>query len=120
MVRKLKTALYITLVALGGCADKAPPTLTTTESRQCVAEGGYESRAPFGTPICQMRYIDAGKSCAGKADCLGRCLSDAPDNAAAIPVGALVVGRCEAEKQTFGCYASVEGGKLAEPYICFD
>ncbi len=56
----------------------------------------------------------------GKADCLGDCLSDAPDNWLAIPVGMPVSGRCEVESSTFGCYAKVENGKLAEAYRCVD
>ena len=63
---------------------------------------------------------DAGKNCTGKPDCLGRCLSDAPDNAASIQIGTPVAGRCEANASTFGCYARVEAGKLAESYSCED
>jgi hypothetical protein len=110
----------VMLLAMGGCAEKRSPALSATEAQQCRIQGGYEGRAPFGSPICQMRYSDAGKTCTGKADCVGQCLSDAPGNASAISVGTPVVGRCEAEKQTFGCYGRVEGGKLAEPYLCVD
>lgn len=108
------------LAVLASCVDGSGPTLSKAEARECRAKGGYESRAPFGSPMCEFRFRDGGKSCAGQSDCLGRCLSDAPENAASIAVGTPVAGRCEATKQSFGCYASVEGGKLAEPYYCID
>ena len=121
MVRIKEAAVCVVmLIGLGSCAEKRRPVLSAAEAQQCRAQGGYESRAPFGTPICQIRYADAGKTCTGKADCLGQCLSDAPENASVVSVGTPVAGRCEAEKQSFGCYARVEGGKLAEPYYCID
>jgi len=117
---KLAAVCIVMLIGLGSCAEKRRKVLSAVEAQQCRAQGGYESRAPFGTPICQIRYADAGKTCTGKADCFGRCLSDAPDNASALAVGTSVAGRCEAAKQTFGCHARVEDGKLAEPYYCED
>ena len=108
------------LTVLASCVTGSGPTLSKVEARECRANGGFESRSPFGYPMCKFRYADAGKSCAGQSDCLGRCLSDAPENAASVAVGTPVVGRCEAIKQSFGCYASVEGGKLIEPYYCID
>jgi hypothetical protein len=104
--------------AAGGCAVAAQSRLNAAEAKSCAASGGFESRAPFGTPICQHRYADGGKSCSGKSDCTGRCLSDAPDNAHEIPIGAAIAGKCEELKQTFGCFARVEDGKLAEHYFC--
>lgn len=114
------TLCAVFLVAAASCAEDRRPTLNLKQAQQCQAKGGFESRAPFGTPICQFRYADAGKNCTGKADCLGRCLSDAPDNAASIQIGTPVAGRCEANASTFGCYARVEAGKLAESYSCED
>ena len=107
-------------MSLGGCGEKRRPVLSAIQAQQCRAEGGFESRAPFGTPMCQMRYADAGKICSGKSNCAGQCLSDAPENWQKIPVGTPIAGRCEVEKQSFGCYARVENGKLAEPYSCTD
>jgi hypothetical protein len=123
MMERISATLVgcVGLLAMGvSCAEHRRPTLNTVEAQQCRIEGGYESRAPFGTPFCQFRYPDAGKSCTGKADCLGQCLSDAPDNAAAVSVGTAVAGHCAAEKETFGCHARVEVGRLAEPYSCVD
>lgn len=121
MVRSLTVTLSVGfLVVATSCAEHRQPALSVAEARQCRAKGGFESRAPFGTPICQTLYADAGKTCSDKHDCLGRCLSDAPDNAAAVQVGTPVAGRCEPKEPTFGCHARVEAGKLAEPYFCED
>lgn len=81
------------------------------------AQGGYESRAPFGSPIC--RYSDAGNIFSGKADCQGRFLHYS-DKLGEPKVSDGVAGQCEAERSTFGCYGTVEGGKLATDEGCID
>ena len=96
--------------------------LTAVESGQCKADGGSESRGGFGEPICQFRYADAGKTCSGKEDYQGLCVSRPPDGAP-MPTniaGTLAQGHCAAEKSPFGCYAEVEGGKLIDGYQCAD
>jgi len=108
------------ILLLSGCDLHRRPALSKAEVGICVARGGHESRAPFGLPICQVPYQDAGKVCSGKADCVGQCLSDAPANAASVAVGAPAVGQCQAESEAFGCFARVEGGKVAERYICVE
>jgi hypothetical protein len=108
------------IFGLGSCADERPRTLGSVELKQCLAKGGFESRTPFGFPICQSRYADGGKACAGKADCLGQCLSDAPENAVGFAVGTPVSGQCQAETAAFGCFARVEGGKLVDAYACVE
>ncbi len=119
-------ASRLTLVAvtgvmlLSGCDLHRRPTLSKEEVNVCLGRGGRESRAPFGSPICQVPYGDAGKACSGKTDCLGQCLSNAPEHAGSISIGTSVAGKCEAESSTFGCYGRVEGGKLAEAYACVD
>lgn len=105
---------------LSSCDLHRRPTLSKEEASSCVGQGGRESRAPFGTPICQILYRDAGKTCSGKADCQGQCLSDAPERANSVRIGTPVAGKCEAETSTFGCYGKVEDGKLAEAYACVD
>jgi len=111
----------MTLVA--GCAHAHLPYahLSAAQAKQCRADGGYESRGGFGEPICQVRYADGGKPCLNKSDCLGRCISDAPDgDMRAVAAGTPVSGHCAAEKEIFGCYANVEDGKLVEGYFCDD
>lgn len=110
---------FLVLAFIPGCA-LAPQPLPKAELQRCLAEGGYASRAPFGTPFCQFKYADAGKSCRGKSDCFGQCLSEAPSDWNSTAVGNLVEGRCEAVHQTFGCHARVQDGRLATPYTCFE
>jgi hypothetical protein len=114
------TCLVLT-VGTADCVPKSLPKLSAVEAQECRRSGGYESRAPFGGPFCQADYPDGGKTCSGKTDCLGRCLSNPPEgNIFAVPIGTPAVGHCEAQKETFGCHANVEGGKLAETYWCSD
>ncbi|GAA0335653.1 hypothetical protein GCM10009087_52650 [Sphingomonas oligophenolica] len=116
----LKLSLMTGVALLSGCTLHRPPTLAEDEARVCLERGGHQSRAPFGPPVCQLPYADAGKACSGKADCRGECLSDAPEHANIVAIGTPVAGRCEAGTNTFGCYARVENGKLAERYGCTD
>jgi hypothetical protein len=115
-----KLFCFIAIGLLSGCDLHHRPKLSKSEAQVCLSRGGHESRAPFGTPICQIPYADAGKACSGGANCQGRCLSDAPDHPQSVAIGMPVAGRCEAESSTFGCHARVENGKLAEEYICED
>lgn len=115
-----RIAAALLTLAMISCAEATPSRRTYFDVAACRASGGYESVAPFGSSFCQMDYQDAGKPCQGKSDCLGRCLSDLPDNFRSISVGTAVAGRCEAHRSKFGCHGKVEGGKLAEPYLCED
>lgn len=111
--------LIVAVVYAGSCS--APPKrLSSTEAKVCRAQGGYESRAPFGSPFCQFRYSDAGKSCSGKTDCQGRCLFYFDGQSHEPKVGDSVAGTCEAERSSFGCYGTVEAGKLATDEGCTD
>ena len=104
------------LLILSSCGEKRRPVLSAVQAEQCRVEGGFESKAPFGSPICQIPYADAGKICSGKSNCIGQCLSDAPENWQKLSVGTPIEGRCEAQKQTFGCDARVENGKSTRPW----
>lgn len=113
--------LSIVAIAVGSCSSP-PKRLNTSERRSCIAQGGYESRGPFGSPFCQFRYPDGGKVCSGKSDCEGKCLLsvDGPPGSDPRPEEP-ARGLCEAERSTFGCYAVVEGGKVSpEGAICVD
>lgn len=115
----LISLLIVSVVCLGSCSTP-PKRLTSAEAKICRAQGGYESRAPFGSPFCQFRYSDAGKACSGKTDCQGRCLYYFDGQSKEAKVGNSVAGACEAERSTFGCYGTVEGGKLATDEGCTD
>lgn len=113
-------ALVAVTVSLLGCA-RPLPTLSRSEALQCRANGGFQSRAPFGTPICEVPYADAGKTCTEKTDCLGRCLLQLTGTAATNPKpGTPVTGRCEASNATFGCFTTVEDGKTTDAGVCVD
>lgn len=80
----------------------------------CIAQHGYESLSAFGYPICQLHYSDAGKTCSGKADCLGQCrLSvDGPHETPRSLAGQAAKGLCTAERYSPGCFVTIEGGKV--------
>lgn len=113
-------AIIVFAFTLANCAGVRHSRLSSSDLAQCRSSGGYESVSPFESSICQKDYADGGKLCQSTSDCTGRCLSEAPENAAVVAVGSVVIGRCEPHQSTFGCHARVENGKLAEPYICED
>jgi hypothetical protein len=115
-----RISMLIVAVACAGSCSAPPKRLSSTDAKVCRAQGGYESRAPFGGPFCQFRYGDAGKSCSGKADCQGRCLFYFGGQPNEPKVGDSVAGKCEAERESFGCYGTVEAGKLAMDQGCTD
>lgn len=116
-----RIGLLIVLVGFIGSCSAPPKRLGSNEIKLCRAQGGYESRAPFGNPFCQFHYSDAGKACSGKIDCEGRCLFQFGSGRPKEPkVGDGVAGTCEAAHSTFGCYGTVEGGKLATDEGCTD
>ena len=113
--------LGLLIVLSGSASCSTPPKrLATAEARTCRAQGGYESRSPFGSPFCQFSYIDGGKTCSAKADCQGRCQIDLDGRPTQPKPGDAVAGKCQAERSTFGCYASVEEGKLVGDGTCVD
>ena len=67
-------------------------------------------------PACVISYTDAGKTCANKSDCEGRCLlaGDAPADP-----DARLTGQCQATSDPCGCRTEVDGGKVANS-ICVD
>lgn len=117
------TEVIIAVAVLSGCTQ-ANKTLSSADRRMCVAEGGFESRGPFGYPICQLRYSDGGKTCSDKADCAGRCLVNLDGGSPGDPIpepGQAARGQCEAQRSTFGCYAVVVGGRItSEGAVCVD
>lgn len=117
---KITLALAVCLVA-GSCAHPRSK-LSASDLKVCLAEGGYQSSGPFGYPLCQVRYADAGKTCSGKVDCQGKCILEVTGLPGPPPApGSLQPGRCEAERSTFGCYAVIDDGRVtSEGTICYD
>lgn len=72
----------------------------------------------FGTWACTVPFSDGGRACRSKVDCQGRCLvvldGTGPNFLNDHPIGAVLEGQCERTNQTFGCYGTIEGGKLVE------
>ncbi len=106
---------------LTGCQPDVSLTKAgpSRELQSCANSGGrIEARGRMQVPMCVHPFSDAGKRCADKADCQGRCLADAgPDG---LPkAGEAAQGRCQADDRLFGCHAEVRGGK-ARPALCID
>lgn len=113
--------LMLAIFGMGSCS-RPLARLNKSDTRSCVAQGGYESGGPFGSPFCQFRYSDGGKLCSGKSDCEGQCIVAIGGQPGSDPKpGAPAHGACEAERSTFGCYAKVEDGKVSlEGSVCVD
>ena len=86
------------------------------ERAACAEAGGSISReGMLGWEHCVQTYPDAGQTCTGDADCLGTCRYEGD----ASQPGARVSGTCQVRDVPFGCYATVEGGRLQHA-LCVD
>ena len=113
--------VLLSVLALGLTTCSGPRKhLKPAEAASCRANGGYESSSAFGFPICQHRYSDAGKTCDGKANCLGRCLFEHSGSGPFPKAGDTASGKCQPTSYYPGCYAEVEGGKLQDDGLCED
>jgi len=91
---------------------------TDAERVHCEAAGGTMERAGrAGWEHCVQTYPDAGKSCHDGDDCLGDCR--APEGIETPGPDTPMEGVCQAQDISFGCYTTVEGGKVARS-ICVD
>ena len=136
------------LILLGACAREpaepaietvgqtppaeAPTTETPSPEAQaaCQTRGGEMRRVGMlGSWQCIVRYADAGKPCTDGDQCQGDCRSEVtlppppsgppvvPEKAAPLPPA--TEGVCQADSDSFGCYAVIEDGRSA-PMICVD
>jgi len=107
-------ALALTLaVALSASAEEQAATgRFRTELSQCRARGGRPAHGPFGERYCRIRYPDAGRACTDSSQCLGGCVWG--DDMWAHPP-AQVVGACQSENVTYGCYFTVLKGRAVDP-----
>ena len=110
------------LVLLAASSSAAPPPNTASPApAQCKASGGrIEPVGMAGAPACVIPYADAGKPCRDTAQCKGRCLTREPKGSPVPGPGATARGTCEATNRTFGCFAEVRGGRIANGFMCFD
>jgi len=109
--------LIVALVTLlGACTTQAARNYCVSHDGRCGAAlcsraGGRDAIAGFsGKHICDVKALDAGKTCAKASDCEGRC--NVPDSASTdYPLNKL--GECSnSVNYFFGCqpaYLSYEG-----------
>jgi len=98
--------------------DVAGQVATDAERAACKAAGGDISReGMLGWEYCVQTYPDAGKVCSGDADCEGTCRAD-PNNLTIAP-GEPATGTCQRVDVPFGCYATIENGKMGHT-LCVD
>lgn len=96
-------------------ADAPPaeqPAMTEIDCK--AANGAWRPVCRMQQNMCVLTFADAGKTCAGDADCAGRCMADGQPEA-----GASVSGKCAVNNDPCGCYQVVEGG-VAQATICVD
>ncbi|MCW2362100.1 MULTISPECIES: hypothetical protein [Sphingobium] len=109
-------------LALGGCAPRIGLVdgVPSSELNSCARQGGsLQARGRAQTVMCVVPYADAGKSCASKKDCQGRCLAQ-PGKNGALPLDEQKApGRCQADNKLFGCFAELDGGKVVRS-MCID
>lgn len=117
----LRTALAAAIaLVLASCAPTPAPTDTasaTPDVAACAAKGGVvRPVCRMQRPACVVTHADAGKTCADKSDCQGRCLyrGEAPADLAAT-----VTGQCQATSDPCGCFTTVEKGHVG-PGLCVD
>ncbi|WP_454597176.1 hypothetical protein [Qipengyuania sp. SM2507] len=92
-------------------------TLSGAERASCAADGGtVERRGRIGAELCVIPFADAGKSCTDAAQCEGQCIAEetGPQPDVENPKG-----MCQADDRLFGCYSTLEDGKVATT-ICVD
>jgi hypothetical protein len=81
----------------------------------CQAIGGsYGRDGMLGAFHCVLTYSDAGNPCNDKADCKGSCRAKT-DGA----LRANKLGICQTTTSPFGCYATVNDGKVGG-MLCVD
>lgn len=123
-MRGLRCALLglAALLLTSGCQSSSMQLTggsPTPEALSCARTGGsLDKRGRRGDLMCVHAYGDAGKPCASRKDCRGRCL--AASNGGGLPkVGEAAAGMCQADDKLFGCFAELEQGKVKSA-MCID
>lgn len=87
------------------------------ERAACTAAGGeIVASGKLQWENCVQPFADAGKACAGDADCVGECRYKGEGEHVG---GTPVTGTCQVNDARFGCRTVVEDGKIAHT-ICVD
>lgn len=99
--------------------DGFPPKPSQAELDDCIAKGGIMSRQGMaGGYMCVISYADAGKSCTDGSECQsGECLVD--NSSRYNPYTQTVTGMCKINNSPFGCFSTIENGKVGYS-VCVD
>ncbi len=110
----------------GSTTEAAPPAytrnalagtrMTPAQRASCEGVGGSIQLGPALIEYCVQPFADAGKACSGNADCLGECRYQYHAEEVS---GASVTGKCQFTDAWFGCYSTVENGRIAHT-LCVD
>lgn len=100
--------------------DGFPPKPSQAEFEDCTSKGGEMGRQGMaGGYMCVISYADAGKSCTDGSECeSGICLVDS-DKSHFNLQSQNVTGVCKADNIPFGCYTTIENGKIGHG-LCVD
>jgi hypothetical protein len=143
-VSRRHLVLVAAIVILGSCAvsrEHDSADLVTTEQQRideartstifhwgddrvsyeaCRASGGFiDRRGMSGARMCVVPFDDAGKECRKSSECQGRCLVLLGRNLNEPNPGDTVMGECEPDNKTFGCFLEVVDG-VAGDSTCVD
>ena len=119
-MRLMTLTMAAAALALSACAPNQgdPPDATPKDQTACEAQGGdWRREGLLGEYMCVLPYADAGEACTDGDQCDGDCrLEYGPSHK---PGTEPVTGVCQANSSPFGCFATVEDGRV-ETTICVD
>ena len=103
-------------------ADAVVPEATESFSAEnealCQAAGGsYGPAGMMGWYRCTMPYADGGDVCSDSPECEGQCRASMDDQPSM--EGEPVTGTCQMNDNRFGCYGTVEDGRVGG-FLCVD
>jgi hypothetical protein len=114
-------AAMAALFLAAGCQGVEKTDATALSDPKPAAHSACEA-APTGKrgAASFTCFADAGKACSDGSDCQGDCLVPRDRTSRTLPIGAEVMGQCQATSSPFGCRATVEKGRVATPWVCRD
>jgi hypothetical protein len=116
--------VLVMMAALSNCAVAESPAAAGGEPdpvKACTARGGsWQKTGRAGLPACVAAYADAGKACRSGKDCAGDCRIGSGAASMQNSPNKKISGACQADDTPFGCYATVENGKIDRPMMCVD
>jgi hypothetical protein len=111
-------AVALMAVALQASASDPAQAASRRAAAACQAKGGsLHPVCRMATPICVVRYRDAGKACTDNSQCLGECVTSSTTRRPFWPWDKPAVGVCSPDNDPCGCKTEIIGGK-PQDYIC--